>query len=840
MPDATARRARPKVAVLAWDIGHNPLGRAYVLADLLRRRFDVEIWGAQFPRYGRRVWAPLRNASIPIHGFAGETFPAHLAAMEAAAAQIDADAIWVSKPRLPSYALGMLALQAANRPLALDVDDDELAFFGRDQRDLTLPFGEAWTRACEPLIDAADRLTVSNAAIQARVGGLIVPHARDETTFDPQRCDRDETRRRLGIDTDDRVLLFGGTARAHKGVVEVLQALERLGDARYRFATFATGELDDLRKQLGPLERWLLPIPYPRFDELPAIVGAADLACVLQDPDPGNAVSRSQMPAKISDALAMAVPCLVSAVPPLRALIDTGVVQVFDGAASGAGMLADRITAIFDDYDEAVDRARHGREVFLKAYSYAAVREIVEPMFDDLLDRPAPQRPRLDAFVARLRDAFPTASAPDRTGSEPVPARVPGRRRRAVTPGEPYDLVMFWKQNDTSIYGRRQDMFLKYLERSGRFHTIVHFDNPITPEALIKNYARARGFSDQRRLVVHQTVKRLLHRRDRRRVHQRTYVYGGRHTKRLPLPKPSGYVDYVASVLARNGVGARPTVFWVYPTNDDLPALIDALEPDVVVADVVDDDRAWHTATSPMYDRIDLNYEQVLARSDVVVANCTPVADSMRAYAPDIRVVPNACDFPDSTAPPPVPKELRGLRGPIIGYVGNLSTRIDITLLNAVARARPDWQFVFVGSAHFDQSVLRLDDLANVHFVGVKPYDEAQRFVAHFDVGLIPHVDNEMTRSMNPLKAYVYVAAGVPVVSTPIANLDELSDLGGLITIANGPDEFVAAIEAALRSGMNAPDRDALAPSSWPARVEAVMALVDAAMAAPARDSDSR
>ncbi len=832
MPDATARRARPKVAVLAWDIGHNPLGRAYVLADLVRRRFDVEIWGAQFPRYGSRIWAPLRHAAIPVHGFAGESFPAHLAAMEAAAARIDADAIWVSKPRLPSYALGMLATEVANRPLVLDVDDDELAFFGRDQRDSTLPFGETWTRACEPLIGAADQLTVSNDAIQARVGGLIVPHARDETTFDPQRYDRDEVRRRLGIDPSDRVLLFGGTARAHKGVVEVLQALERLDDPRYRFATFATGELDDLRKQLGPLERWLLPIPYPRFDELAAIVGAADLACVLQDPDPDNAVSRSQMPAKVTDALAMAVPCLVSPVPPLRPLIDAGVLQVFGGDTA----LEDQITAIFTHYDDAVDRARQGREVFLEAYSYAAVREVVEPMIERLLDRPAPQRPRLDAFVTRLRDTFPAASAP---GNEPTHARVPASRKRTVTPGEPYDLVMFWKQNDTSIYGRRQDMFLKYLERSGRFHTIVHFDNPITPEALIKNYALAKGFSDQRRLVVHQTVKRLLHRRDRRRVRHRTYVYGGRRTKLLPLPKETGYVDYVASMLARNGIGARPTVFWVYPTNDDLPALIDALEPDVVVADVVDDDRAWHTATSPAYDRIDLNYERVLARSDVVVANCTPVADSMRAYAPDVRVVPNACDFPDSVTTP-TPKELRGLRGPIIGYVGNLSTRIDIDLLDAVARARPDWQFVFVGSAHFDQSIHRLDPLANVHFVGVKPYDEAQRFVAHFDVALIPHVDNEMTRSMNPLKAYVYVAAGVPVVSTPIANLDELADLEGLITIANGPDEFVAAIEAALRTGKHAPDRAALAPSSWPARVDAVMTLIDAAMTAPARDSESR
>ena len=116
---------------------------------------------------------------------------------------------------------------------------------------------------------------------------------------------------------------------------------------------------------------------------------------------------------------------------------------------------------------------------------------------------------------------------------------------------------------------------------------------------------------------------------------------------------------------------------------------------------------------------------------------------------------------------------------------------------------------MFVGSAHLDRSILRLESEPNVHFVGVKPYEETLRFIEHFDVALIPHLDNEMTRSMNPLKAFVYCAAGVPVVSTPIANLDELADL---ITVAEGPIEFAAAIEDALRAGRRPPDAETLAP----------------------------
>ena len=159
--------------------------------------------------------------------------------------------------------------------------------------------------------------------------------------------------------------------------------------------------------------------------------------------------------------------------------------------------------------------------------------------------------------------------------------------------------------------------------------------------------------------------------------------------------------------------------------------------------------------------------------------------------------------------------------GPIIGYVGNLSARIDLALLDDDRRApAPHWQFVFVGSAHFDQSILRLDALPNVHFVGVKPYEEAQAVRrATSTSALIPHLDNEMTRSMNPLKAYVYLAAGVPVVSTPIANLGELADNHRVGHLRGRRRRVLAAIEdAAARGETRSRSRGAAPAISWPAQ----------------------
>ena len=828
---AAAPTGRPRVAVVAWDVGHNPLGRANVLAEVLARDFDVELWGAQFERYGSRVWAPLRDIPTPVNVFPGRPFPEHLRAVEDVASVMDADALWVSKPRLPSLLLGTLAKQQRNRPLLLDVDDHELSFFatddglditslaGRfDDPDLALPFERAWTRACEPLIGFADQVTVSNVALQRRYGGIVVPHARDETVFDPARVDRDAVRHRLGIAPGERVLLFGGTPRLHKGLLEVLQALEALGDPRYRLIVFGTRELDELAPQIGSLARWLLPLPYQAFSSLPEVVAAADLTCILQDP--AHPVSAYQLPAKLTDALAMGVPVLLRATPPLQPVIESGAV----GVLGPGDDLAATIAATFDDPAAAAARAEIGRRLFLDTMSYDAVSRQVRPVFERLLALTPPLAPELADVVEVPRTLYGSQLANERTdpAGPTAPRRRPGPDTRPIEPGASFDVVMFWKQNDTGIYGRRQEMFVEQLVAAERVGTVVHFDNPITPEQLARAWRDGAEATHQGRLVARSTAARILGRAHRPGLRAHTFLYGGSRSRRLGLPTRRAYVDHVARTLEADGIGARPWVLWSYPTNPDLPELIDRLRPDVVVADVVDDNRTWWSPGTPEHDRADQNYQDVLSRSDLVLANCEPVAASMRAHAPDVHVVPNGVELDVPVGP--VPAEIDRVGHPLIGYVGNLSSRLDIELLDALATARPAWQFAFVGSAHLDPAILELRRHANVHFLGVRPHREARRLMAGFDVALIPHLDNEMTQAMNPLKAFVYAGVGVPVISTPIANLGELE---GLITVADGVDGFLGAIESHLTRPRPPVDRARLEPHTWKARTAAVFRLLD-------------
>jgi hypothetical protein len=399
-----------------------------------------------------------------------------------------------------------------------------------------------------------------------------------------------------------------------------------------------------------------------------------------------------------------------------------------------------------------------------------------------------------------------------------------------------YDIVFFWKSNDTGIYGRRQDMLVEYLSRSPGVNRIVHFDYPIPAGFLwsLLNLSKDRKF-DQSNQIFFQTLSRLLRRKDSEKVKNYTFVHilGTGLVGRvlgLFLPKKSRYLKYIARVLSKNGIGARRTIFWVCPRNFDFPDIARAFEPDLIVADVIDDHRTWLEPDSPRAARLTGNYKEILEISDLVLANTPNLQRSMLAYSDDIYMIPNAGELLDAgETRQSKPKEIRKLQGPILGYVGNLSVRIDIDLLEHLAASRADWNIVLIGSVHLSKEILRrLNVFENVHFLGVKKYTDARRYIENFDVGIIPHLDNEMTRSMSPLKLYVYCSLNIPVVTTRIANLTELRDL---VYVARDKNDFVEKVELALKDRTTrdpgTKHLDLMKENSWEKRAERILSLLD-------------
>lgn len=808
-------RHRLKVAVISWDVAHNPLGRAYLVAEALSRRFEVVLLGPLFERFGKRVWSPVSEGSLPVISFAGRNYPEFADSLEAIAEKLDCDAIVACKPRMPSLHLALLAKRFHGRPIVIDIDDHELAFAEefsplhleelerRDPSRLVEPHSSDWTRFAETLVRHGDGIIVSNEALQGQFGGTIVPHARDERKFDPGKFDRDQVRRELGFAPADKVVLFAGTARAHKGIVELATAIASLGKPDYKLAVLGTIQDRGLRARIETAGKGqVVFFPNQPLDELPRFLVAADLVCLLQNPD--SAISQFQLPAKLIDAISMGVPVLATETPPLARFVRDGTVMPVSTET-----LAERIDYCLANAGELRRRQLANRDVFLREFSYEAASKTLEDVVLRALEtfRPLPGN-ALD-FENTLKRL---------PGGKPVrPARI--RETGA------YDVVMFWKQNDTGVYGRRSDMLAKYLAPHPRVRQVLMLDAPMWHGDLARK-GEAGGLSEHR-MVYREIQARSLGLRDADHLSFHNFIYHA--ARRHPLaqwryPTKEGYLAWLAELFGKHDIDPRRALFWLFPVNHTLAGVVERFRPAKVVCDVVDDQRMHPGITVQRREAYEENYRQLLSLADLALTNCVPVQQSMHAFAPDMKVVPNAFDLE-----PPAPSSeydldrLLAIPGPRLGYVGNLESKIDVELIEQMALRRPEWNIVLVGSTHSRPEILKLDRLPNIHFMGVVRYDEARLWMSHFDVAIMPHLVTPLTQTMNPLKLFVYLAQRIPVVTTPTPNTEDLSEF---VMTASGVDEFIRCIGMAL-SGERKPDwtrlDEVLPKNSWQARIDDIM-----------------
>jgi len=813
------RRYNLTVAVIAWDVGHNPLGRAYLLAEALSRYFHVLLLGPMFKRYNTRVWAPLQNSRITVLPLPGDDFPAFLRTLEKVAPRIEADIVISCKPRLPSVQMGLMMKAFLNRPLFIDIDDYELSFFKERSRlslddirkqkfaDINLPFEETWTRFTESLISLADGWFVSNPALAEKFSGIMVPHARDEARFDPLLYDRETRRRELGIDPDDKVVLFLGTPRPHKGVTEVLEAVKACNNPHYKLCVIGTppdrAYDRTLRSRGGDS---LILLPDQPFDRLAENLVIADLVCLIQDPE--SEISRYQLPAKVIDALSMGIPVLATDTGPLASLVRAGVVTPVTPDS-----LAPSIDRMLSEADAHRRKQLERRDLFLKQYSYAAITDTMLDPLLSALEKPRPLAEGTLAFTEVQR------SLPEQ---EVGPGQQPSIKNGAI------DIVVFWKQNDTGLYGRRSDMFIKYLALREEIGRIAVFDMPISIEAL-REKAAGNGVSHDR-MIFRETLLRNWGVRDTAKVSFHTFIYGAgaadRDKQIWQYPDEYGFEAFVAARLETCGIDPKASVFWFYPYNPHIPKLVRYFKPKFKVVDLVDDHRTWPDLSEIKRLQLTLHYREVLKSADLAMANCETVRAALEKYHPDIRLVPNGCEV---ASPPEAPSDeafgrFAALGGPKLVYVGNLEKgKIDTGLIQTMAEKRPHWQICLIGSTHANPDIMELDVFPNIHFFGVVGYPEVRAWISACDVAILPHVDSTKTQSMNPLKLYVYCSLGVPVVATDIRNLD---DLRSHVAVASSNDDFIAKVEDSLakgKKGISGDLRQCLAANSWEQRVETVM-----------------
>ncbi|MDH7489588.1 MAG: glycosyltransferase [Anaerolineae bacterium] len=274
------------------------------------------------------------------------------------------------------------------------------------------------------------------------------------------------------------------------------------------------------------------------------------------------------------------------------------------------------------------------------------------------------------------------------------------------------------------------------------------------------------------------------------------------------------------AAMRRLGAG-RPILWLVRPDQSDV---IGQFGEKMRVYQIVDDYTGYGGLTPERRAAFLERERRLIERVDMVFVTSPALMESKGGNNPRTYLVPNGVDceaFSRALEDPSLPADLEALPRPRIGYVGALNDKVDYALLRDLARARPDWSIVLVGpwAVRGDATGFALRQEPNVHLLGKKDVALVPHYIKGLDICLMPYKLNEWTRSIDPLKMYEYLAAGRPVVSTPIPAAVAFAQW---VSIADR-ERFAAAVEAAMAQDdetARAERRRVAAQHSWEARVE--------------------
>ena len=265
-------------------------------------------------------------------------------------------------------------------------------------------------------------------------------------------------------------------------------------------------------------------------------------------------------------------------------------------------------------------------------------------------------------------------------------------------------------------------------------------------------------------------------------------------------------------LLARRS--RTPMVFWYY-TPMALPFTRN-LQPAVTVYDCMDE-LANFQGAPPLLGPLE---RELLGRADLVFTGGYSLYEHKRPHHPRVHPFPSSVDVPHFAAARGAfeePVDQAAIGHPRLGFFGVIDERMDLPLLAAIATARPDWQLVMLGP------VVKIDPAslprrANIHWLGSKSYHELPRYIAGWDVALLPFACNESTRFISPTKTPEDLAAGKPVVATPIRDVIAPYGKLGLVLIAATASEFISSIDKVLQEDPTARQGQAdsfLSQLSW-------------------------
>ena len=255
------------------------------------------------------------------------------------------------------------------------------------------------------------------------------------------------------------------------------------------------------------------------------------------------------------------------------------------------------------------------------------------------------------------------------------------------------------------------------------------------------------------------------------------------------------------------------------------------LQPKAVVYDCMDELSMFKFAPPELM----TNEANLFKKADVIFTGGQSLYEAKQSQHQNVHAMPSSIDtahFNQARNISESPSDQAAIPNPRLGYIGVIDERINLNLIDEIAEKRPEWQIVMIGPV-VKISEDELPRRENIHYLGMKNYDELPNYIAGWSVALMPFAINDSTRFISPTKTPEYLAAGKPVVSTAIRDVVRPYGELNLVAVGDTGDEFITAAESLMSEDqaekLKAVD-EFLARNSWDKTWRKMADLIDEAV----------
>jgi len=276
---------------------------------------------------------------------------------------------------------------------------------------------------------------------------------------------------------------------------------------------------------------------------------------------------------------------------------------------------------------------------------------------------------------------------------------------------------------------------------------------------------------------------------------------------------------------------SKNIILWITHSYDT-SRFIGKFNEKLICYDLCDDYNTFQPKKS-MWGKIVRKNDDIITQSaNIIFVVSKMLYKSKKIVNHNVYLMPNGVDmnyFTNSKGNSNNSMELASMQHPIIGYVGIISDRINFDILEYIAVNKTEWSIAIIGPIEkvvFDK-VNSLKDHSNIFFLGEKPHLELPYYLNEMDVCIIPHLSNEKTMNMDPIKLHEYLAIGKPVISTPIGGVERFTDV---VEVAETKAVFLNCIEFAIKNDNEqlVMKRTVVASNnSWNKRVEEIRLIIE-------------